>query len=40
MILLPVTMTFRDYDRVRALADGRVGIEVLFAPSTMKQSKS
>ena len=40
MILLPVTMTFRDYDRVRALADGRIGIEERFAPSTMEQSKS
>ena len=27
MSLLPLTMTFWDYDRVRALADGKVGIE-------------
>ncbi len=27
MALLPLTMTFWDYDRVQALADGRVGIE-------------
>ena len=27
MSLLPLSMTFWDYDRVQALADGRVGIE-------------
>ncbi len=43
MSLLPVTMTFRDLDRVEALAEGgsaSTAIRHSISTSTVKQSKS